>query len=206
MQDLSIKIHMNKVEVKIEMLSYAKSQVGSYVIVLSELDSNRKLPIIIKAADAQYIACRMEGIKTPRPMTQDLFKTMSDAYQIDIQEVMIHNVLEGIFYSKITTSNSIEILDIECTVGDALSMAVLYNCPIYVNEDVMIKSSVDIDNTNGKPVQQPVKKKERVSKKKEKPAVQSVENLSKMLSDAVEEEDYELAVSIRDRIDKLKIQ
>jgi hypothetical protein len=197
---------MNKVEVKIEMLSYAKSQVGSYVIVLSELDSNRKLPIIIKAADAQYIACRMEGIKTPRPMTQDLFKTMSDAYQIDIQEVMIHNVLEGIFYSKITTSNSIEILDIECTVGDALSMAVLYNCPIYVNEDVMIKSSVDIDNTNGKPVQQPVKKKERVSKKKEKPAVQSVENLSKMLSDAVEEEDYELAVSIRDRIDKLKIQ
>jgi len=199
---------MNKVEVKIEMLSYAKSQIGSYVIVLSELDSNRKLPIIIKAADAQYIACRMEGIKTPRPMTQDLFKTMTDAYQIDIQEVMIHNVLEGIFYSKFTTSNSIDILDIECTVGDALSMAVLYNCPIYVNEEVMNKSSVDIDNTGNvvktNEIQQPIRKKNS-PKRKEKAPVQTVENLSKMLNDAVEEEDYELAVSIRDKIDKLKI-
>ena len=189
---------MNKVEVKIEMLSYAKSEIGSYVIVLSELDSNRKLPIIIKASDAQFIAIRLEGIKTPRPMTLDLFKTVTDAYQIDVQEITIHNVLEGIFYSKMTTTNMLETFDVECTIGDALSMAVLYGCPIYVNDEVMNKSSVDIDNNDA--VQPP--KKKMPPKKKEKP--NTVENLSKMLEAAVEREDFEEAVTLRDRIDKMK--
>jgi len=191
---------MNKVEVKIEVLSYAKSQVGNYVIVLSELVGNRKLPIIIKSADAQFIAVRMEGIKTPRPMTQDLFKLLTDGYNIDIQEVTIHNVAEGIFYAKVTTANMADNLDLECTVGDALSMAVLYSCPIFVSEEVMVSSSVDMNAPA--PQANVVPAKRKVPKKKEKP--ESIENLNKMLHDALESEDYEAAVELRDKIAKLK--
>ena len=191
---------MNKVEVKIEVLSYAKSQVGNYVIVLSELEGNRKLPIIIKSADAQFIAVRMEGIKTPRPMTQDLFKLLTDGYNIDIQEVTIHNVAEGIFYAKVSTANMADNLDLECTVGDALSMAVLYSCPIFVSEEVMVSSSVDMNAPA--PQANVVPAKRKVPKKKEKP--ESIENLNKMLHDALESEDYEAAVELRDKIAKLK--
>jgi bifunctional DNase/RNase len=191
---------MNKIEVKIEVLSYAKSQVGNYVIVLSELSGNRKLPIIIKSADAQFIAVRMEGIKTPRPMTQDLFKLLTDGYNVDVQEVTIHNVSEGIFYAKISTANMADNLDLECTVGDALSMAVLYSCPIFVSEEVMKSSSVDMNAPA--PQTNVVPSKRKVPKKKEKN--ESIENLNKMLNDALESEDYETAVQLRDRIAKLK--
>jgi len=189
---------MNKVEVKIEILSYAKSQVGSYVIVLSEIDSTRKLPIIIKAADAQFIAVRMEGVKTPRPMTQDLFKTLTDGYGIDIQEIMIHTVAEGIFYAKMTTTNMVEIFDIECTIGDALSMAVLYSCPIYVSNDVMNTASVDMNST----APTTITKKKAPPKKKEK--VESIEDLNQMLHEALQSEEYEIAVELRDKIANFK--
>lgn len=194
---------MNRVEVKIEILSYAKSQVGSYVIVLADINnSNRKLPIIIKAAEAQFIAQKLEGIKSPRPMTQDLFKILTDVYNIDVQEVIIYNVAEGIFYAKMRTSNMIEdSLDIECTVGDALSMSVLYGCPIFVSEDVMTSTSVDMMAPTK--VQAPIKvSQKKPSIRKEKP--ESIEFLDKLLSQALEDEDYETAVELRDKIAKLK--
>lgn len=193
---------MNKVEVKIEILSYAKSQVGNYVIVLADLSSNRKLPIIIKAVDAQFIAIRLEGVKTPRPMTQDLFKTLTDAYNIDVQEILIYKVSEGIFYAKMRTAGGIEEnLDIECTIGDALSMAVLYNCPIFVSHEVMEATAVDLNAPAEKPtVDMKVSpKKTRVRKPKE-----TIEDLDKLLNKALEIEDYETAVELRDKIAKLK--
>jgi hypothetical protein len=193
---------MNRVEVKIEILSYAKSQVGSYVIVLSDIISNRKLPIIIKANDAQFIALKLEGVKSPRNMTQDLFKILTDSYSIDIQEIYIYKVSEGIFYTKMLTANAIENLYIECTIGDALSMAVLYNCPIYVAEDVMDYAAVEADSTKA-PVKAPVKASpKKVSIKKEKP--ESIEFLDNLLNKALEDEDYETAVELRDKIAKLK--
>lgn len=194
---------MNRVEVKIEILSYAKSQVGSYVIVLSDINSsNRKLPIIIKAAEAQFIAQKLEGVKSTRPMTQDLFKILTDIYNIDVQEVIIYNVAEGIFYAKMRTSNMIEdSLDIECTVGDALSMSVLYGCPIFVSEDVMTSTSVDMMSPTQ--VQTPIKvSQKKPSVRREKP--ESIDFLDKLLSKALEDEDYETAVELRDKIAKLK--
>ena len=189
---------MSKIEVKIEILSYAKSQVGSYVIVLAEPDTSRKLPIIIKAIDAQFIAVRMEGVKTPRPMTQDLFKTLTDGYGIDIQEITIHNVVEGIFYAKMTTTNMLDMMDIECTIGDALSMAVLYRCPIYVTEEVMNSASLDMNA----PAPTTIAKKKSPPKRKEK--VESIESLNQLLHDALQSEEYELAVELRDKIASLK--
>lgn len=193
---------MNKVECKIEILSYAKSQVGNYVLVLSELDSTRKLPIIIKAADAQFIAVRMESIKTTRPMTQDLFKLMTDAYNIDVQEVVIYEVLEGIFYARIESTNGIETFSLDCTVGDALAMSVLYGCPIYVAEKVMQSSGVDMNSTSNTPVPAATKTRRKLPKSKPKP--ETIETLSKMLEDALEIEDYTLAAELRDKINSMK--
>jgi hypothetical protein len=194
---------MNRVEVKIEILSYAKSQIGSYVIVLSDIINNRKLPIIIKASDAQFIAQKLEGAKSARPMTQDLFKTLTDGYNIDIQEIFIYQVSEGIFYSKMITINMMnEAVDIECTIGDALSMSVLYDCPIYVSEEVMNSTAVDINAPAAK-VQAPVKvSAKKPTLKREKP--ESIEFLDKLLNKALEDEDYETAVQLRDKIAKLK--
>ena len=195
---------MNKIEVKIEILSYAKSQIGNYVIVLADMNSNRKLPIIIKAADAQFIAIKLEGVKSPRPMTQDLFRTLTDAYNIDIQEIYIYKVSEGVFYAKMSTSNMFEEdnLDIECTIGDALAMAVLYSCPIFVSEEVMNSTSVDLNTPAPKPsieMKVQTKKAKGVRKPKE-----TVEDLDKLLNKALEDEDYESAVELRDKIAKLK--
>lgn len=191
---------MNKVEVRIEVLSYAKSQVGNYVIVLSELSGNRKLPIIIKSVDAQFIAVRMEKMKTPRPMTQDLFKVITDGYGIDIQEIFIHNVVEGIFYAKMSTCNSIENIDVECTIGDALALSVLYNCPIFVSEEVMELSSVNMNEPA--PVQTPSAPSTKKIPRKKKS--DSLESLNKLLEEALATEDYETAVELRDKIAKLK--
>ena len=171
---------MNKVECKIEILSYAKSQVGNYVLVLSELDSTRKLPIIIKAADAQFIAVRMESIKTTRPMTQDLFKLMTDAYSIDIHEVVIYEVLEGIFYARLESTNGVESFSLDCTVGDALAMSVLYGCNIYVAEKVMQSSGVDMNSTSNAPVPAATKTRRKLPKSKPKP--ETLENLSMVIS------------------------
>jgi bifunctional DNase/RNase len=193
---------MNKVECKIEILSYAKSQVGNYVLVLSELESSRKLPIIIKAVDAQFIAVRMESIKTTRPMTQDLFKLMTDAYNIDIQEVVIYEVLEGIFYARLESSNGLETFSLDCTVGDALAMSVLYSCPIYVAEKVMQSSSVDMNTNSNAPVPAATKTRKKLPRTKVKP--ENIENLSKMLAEALESEDYLLAAELRDKINSLK--
>ena len=132
-------------------------------------------------------------------MTQDLFKTLTEAYNIDLQEVVIYSVAEGIFYAKLVTSNMVETLDIECTVGDALAMAVLYKCPIFVVEEVMSSSSVDMNSQT--PNTTVVKKKSPPRKKKE---VETIESLDKMLHKALEMEDYELAVELRDKIAKLK--
>lgn len=195
---------MNKIEVKIEILSYAKTIAGSFIVILSELNSTRKLPIVLKATDAQYIAIKMESVPTPRPMTQDLFQLLTDGYGIDIEEVLITNVSEGIFYAYLVTSNGMEKLNIECTVGDALSMSVLYNCPIFVNEEVLISTGIDGLATSSQPTVQDnsLVSSKKVPKKKPKP--ETIDSLDEMLKDALELEDYETAVKLRDRIAKLK--
>lgn len=188
---------MNKIEVKIEVLSYSKNQADSYILILSELNSNRKIPIVIKANDAQFISIKMENIRTYRPMTQDLIRSITDAYNLDIQEVMIYSFSEGIFYTRLVTTNMVDSIDIECTIGDALSMSALYKCPIYVTEEVMLATSIDADA----PPKVIKTKKEPPKKRKE---VDSLQSLDKMLQQALELEDYELAVELRDRIFKLK--
>jgi bifunctional DNase/RNase len=199
---------MKKKEVKILGLSYSQSQTGSYVVVLSEKSGKRKIPVIIKPTDAQQIALKIEGVKSPRPLTHDLFKSLTDSFGVDVLEVFIHSVLEGIFYSKIIATNGLGEIQIECGVGDAIALAQVYECPIYVAKDVIDMSGIYINDDGTQMTQSEIDSVEEIQEKPKKPKKQkrvvSIEDLEKMMNDAISNEEYEIAAELRDRISKLK--
>jgi len=186
-----------KREVKIIALSYSQTQVGSYVCVLSEVNGLRKLPVIVKPQDAQTIALRLESMKAPRPMSHDLIKSISDSFMLDCQEVNIYKMLEGIFYSRLVMNNGVDDAYIECTAGDAISLALTFDCPIYVSEEVLAENGVMMDD---KGYLVPDSGLESVEERKD---IISIEDLERMLQDAIENEDYELAAKYRDKINEL---
>lgn len=192
---------MNKKELKILGLSYSQSQLGSYVIVLSDVKGSRKLPLIIKPAEAQRIAIELEGIKSPRPMIHDLFKSLCDSYQIDIQEVFIHSLVEGIFYTKIVTSNGLDETEIECTAGDAIALSVLYKCPIYTTYDILKTAGVVINDDGSSSHDSGEDDLDFIEKKS---SIVSIEDLEQMMKEAINNEEYEIAADIRDKIEEYK--
>lgn len=188
-----------KKELKVLGLSYSQSSIGSYVIVLSDKNGNTKLPIIIKPNEAQRIAVEIENIKPSRPTIYDIFKTTNDTYHIDVQEIFIHKLLEGVFYTKILTSNGLENISIESTAGEAIALAVIYKCPIYVESDILENVGVVISD-DGK-IENDFYDESNEKKTKEK----SVEELESLLNKAIENEEYEIAAEIRDKIqEKIK--
>lgn len=192
---------MKRKELKILGLSYSQSQLGSYVIVLSDISGNRKLPLIIKPAEAQRIAMELEGIKSPRPMIHDLFKSVSESYGIDIQEIFIHSLLEGIFYTKIVTSNGLDEIDIECTAGDAIALSVLYKCPIYTTVDILKMAGVSV-NDDGTSSDFDMDVEDELVERPSR--VVSIEDLENMMNEAIDNEEYEIAATIRDKIEDIK--
>jgi bifunctional DNase/RNase len=191
---------MNR-EVKILGLSYAQSQLGSYVCVLGETNGHRKLPIIVKPQDAQTIALRVEGMKAPRPLTHDLFKSLSDSFMLDCQQVEIYQVLEGIFYSRLVFNNGVDDATIETTAGDAIALSLVFDCPLYVSEEVLSSCGIQTDEEgNLLPDTEPKPKK---SKKKAEPVI-SVEDLKHMMEEAIANEEYELAAQYRDKITEIE--
>jgi uncharacterized protein len=194
---------MKRKELKILGLSYSQSQLGSYVIVLSDITGNRKLPLIIKPAEAQRIAMELEGIKSPRPMIHDLFKLMSDSYGIDIQEIFIHSLLEGIFYTKIVTSNGLDEIEIECTAGDAIALSVLYKCPIYTTVDILKMAGVSV-NDDGSSSDFDVDVEDDLVEVSRPSRIVSIDDLENMMNEPIANEEYEIAAEIRDRIEELK--
>lgn len=197
---------MKRRELKILGLSYSQSQVGSYVLVLSDKNGSKKLPLIIKPLEAQRIALELEGIKSPRPLTHDLIKSLSDSFGIDIQEVYIHSLLEGVFYTKLVTSNGIDDVEIECTAGDAMALSVIYKCPIFVKGEIMDTAGIVISSEEGADGEEydfeDVDEEDEFESKPER--FVSVEDLEKMMEEAIKNEEYEIAAEIRDRITQLK--
>jgi len=198
-----------KKELKILGLSYSQTQLGSYVIILSDETGFKKLPIIIKPGDAQRIAIEIENIKPQRPLVHDLFKTLTDFYSIDISEVFIHNLLEGIFYAKITTTNGFDEVDIECTAGDALALSVIYKCPIYTTSEILKEAGVII-NDDGSPMsEEEVEALSEIEDSEEevttiKKRIVSIEDLEQMLKEAIANEEFEIAAELRDKIEEIK--
>ena len=191
---------MDRKELKILGLSYSGTQEGSYILVLSQCDGMIKLPVIVKANDAQRIALEIEGIKNKRPQIHDLFKNMTDSFGIDIQEIYIHSVLEGIFYTKIISNNGLDDVELDSNIGDAIILSILYQCPIFASSEVMSSTGVLI-NDDGTPVtDKDVEESKSISKKSKV----SIDDLEKMLEEAIRQEEFEIAATIRDRIDELK--
>lgn len=195
---------MKRRELKILGLSYSQSQVGSYVLVLSDKNGSRKLPLIIKPLEAQRIALELEGIKSPRPLTHDLIKSLTDSFGIDVQEVYIHSLLEGVFYTKLVTSNGIEEVEIECTAGDAMALSVIYKCPIFVKGEILESAGIVISSEEGGEEIYEFEEDidDMIETKPER--IVSVEDLEKMMNEAIVNEEYEIAAEIRDRINELK--
>lgn len=195
-----------KREVKILGLSYAQSQMGSYVCVLGETNGLRKLPIIIKTQDAQTIALRIESMKSPRPLTHDIIKNISESFMIDCQEVQIYQVAEGIFYSRLILNNGVDDAVVETTAGDAIALSLVFGCPLYVSEEVLATCGIQTDEEgNLVPDTEPAPKK-RTRKKKVTAAdsVISIEDLKRMMEDAIANEEYELAAQYRDKISEIE--
>jgi len=187
-------------ELTIVGLSYSQTQSGSYVIVLSEKNGMKKVPIIIKSNEAQFIALKMENMKTSKALTHDLMKNVVDRMGGDLYEVRITHILEGLFYSKLIFHNMIEEFEIEASIGDALCLAVAYKCPIVCSKDVLTSAGIEMDDDGNITDEQHQKNMEQ----KEQKSFVSVENLQKMLDKALENEEYEIASQLRDKINDLK--
>jgi bifunctional DNase/RNase len=188
-------------ELKIVGLSYSQSQIGSYVLVLSEKKKkSRKLPVIIKEDPAQFVALSLEGVKTKRPLVYDLFKKVTDNLGADLYEVRITHILEGMFYSKIVFHNMIEEFEIESTVSDAICLAVAYGCPILCSKEVIDLAGIHMDDDGNISEEQEQENKKPVKTR----TVITVEHLEIMLSKAIENEEYEVASQLRDKINEMK--
>lgn len=188
-------------ELKIVGLSYSQTQSGSYVIVLSEKEGSMKIPIIIKPNEAQHIALKLESIKTAKLFTHDLLKTIVDRLGGDLYEVRITHILEGIFYTKLILHNMVEEIEIEAPIGDALCLAVTYKCPIVCSKEVISLVGIEMDEDGNMTEEQHEKNLSR----KETSSFVSVDNLQKMLDKAIENEEYEVASQLRDKINEMKL-
>lgn len=188
-------------ELKIVGLSYSKSQMGQYILVLGEKKGNLKIPIIIKESEAQFIALKLEGIKTQKPAIYEVMKNMTDSLGGDIYQASITHILEGIFYAKVQMSNMMDEFEINCSVGDCVCLSLEYGCPIFASSDVLKLSGILMDDEGNIDESQHHK---NINKKRDFKSVLSVEDLEKLLEKAIDNEEYEIASQIRDRITELK--
>jgi bifunctional DNase/RNase len=191
---------MKKIELKILGLSYSNTQAGSYVLVLTERKGKIKLPIIVKPTDAQFIALKIEKLESAKPLIHDIFKKVGDLSGLDLQQVFISHVVEGTFYTKLVFSANFEDFEMEASVGDAVCLSLAYSCPIYCSEDVLKVAGIEIEDDGSMTKEQD----QRNKSDREIQAGTSVENLEKMLIKAIENEEYEIASQLRDRITELK--
>ena len=192
---------MKRKEVKIVGLSYSKTQMGQFILVLGEKKGSTKIPIIIKEHEAQYIALKLEGIKSQKVPIFDMVKNMTDSLNADIFQITITHILEGIFYSKVQMSNMIEEFEFDCAIGDAICLSLAYGSPIYCNGEVLKLSGILMDDEGNIDEAQ---HEENVTQSRDYSSVVSVNDLEKLLEKAIENEEYEIASQIRDKITEIK--
>ena len=192
---------MLKVKLNVLGLSVSQTQTGAYALVLAEENGDRRIPIIIGPVEAQSIAIQLEGLHPPRPLTHDLFKNISQSFGIDLIEVVIYKLEEGIFYSELICEQNGTRIAVDSRTSDAVALALRFKCPIYTTEEILGKAGIVIEVSDTLTEDEG---KEVLSEEKEKYEMNSLEELEQMLQDAVRDENYELASQIRDEILKRK--
>ena len=196
---------MDKVQVDILGLSTNPASGGAYALILKEVNGNRRLPIIIGAAEAQSIALEMEGIKPPRPLTHDLIKNIITSFGAELSDIIIDELRDGTFYAKLNIDSQL----IDSRPSDAIALAVRYGVQIYVASAVMEEASFLPEEEEEEDQQQPPAspgKKEKSKASAPAPKMTKLEQLNVQLKEAIEKENYEKAAQLRDEIRKLELR
>jgi bifunctional DNase/RNase len=198
--------NMKKIKLDIVGLSYSQTQSGAYALVLGEVSGRRRLPIIIGSFEAQAIAIEIEKMTPSRPLTHDLFKSFAQAYHINVQEVVIYNLVDGIFYAKLICSDGKKIAEIDARTSDAIAMAVRFDCPIYTHEFILSTAGIVIEGNDFVYLEN---LSEATEEKPNAPnttsyAALSIDELKSKLQEALAEEAYEKAAKLRDELNKRK--
>lgn len=193
---------MKKIELEIVALSHSITQTHSYAVVLGELNGLRRLPIVIGGFEAQAIAVALEKMQPSRPLTHDLMKNFMNAFNVELHEVIISDLNDGIFYAKLICTDKKETLEIDSRTSDALALAVRFGCPIYTYENILEQAGISMEEPEGK--HEKKAPRESVSSSEEDLSSLSVDELNQLLKEVLEHEDYIRAISIRDEINRRK--
>lgn len=194
---------MKKIELEIIAISHSVTQTQSYAVVLGEVNGSRRLPIVIGGFEAQAIAVALEKMNPSRPLTHDLMKNFLIAFGIDLHEVIINDLQEGVFYSKLVCSNEQDTIEIDSRTSDAIAMAIRFGCPIYTYEHILQNAGILLEET-----EENKRKKEGGGTLNEEIRNTGNEDLKQMtlvelnnlLTEVLESEDYLRAIAIRDEI------
>ncbi len=188
---------MKKIELEIVALSHSITQTHSYAVVLGEINGLRRLPIVIGGFEAQAIAVALERMNPSRPLTHDLMKNFMMAFNVELHEIVINDLQEGIFYSKLVCSSSNDTVEIDSRTSDALALAVRFGCPIYTYDNILDQAGVLMDDSQKKPTTGAVTSE---TGGKDNLQSMSLEDLNTLLTEVLEQEDYIKAIAIRDEI------
>jgi bifunctional DNase/RNase len=193
-------MNKNKIELQIANIQPSGSTSGAYTMVLAETDGLRRLPIVIGGVEAQAIAIELEKMTPSRPLTHDLFRSLSHAFNIEVEEVLIYNLVEGIFFAKLLATLNGRSAEIDARTSDAVAIAVRFNCPIYCYEFIVEAAGVSGDEETGMQLEDPDIDLERIESAPEEKL--SLDELKRQLDIALSNEEYEKASQIRDEINK----
>ena len=185
---------MEKIKLEIAGLSYSQTQSGAYALVLSETIGKRRLPIIIGGFEAQAIAIELEKMTPSRPLTHDLFKNFAELFKINITEIIIYNLVEGIFFAKLICEHEGKEIEIDSRTSDAIAIAIRFSCPIFTYEDILSRASILTISSYDK------ERKSKIIDKQKKINRYTLKELEESLKQAIKVENYEKASVLRDEI------
>lgn len=199
---------MEKIELKVVGLSYSQTQTGAYALILKEKEGKRRLPIIIGGAEAQAIAIPLEKMTPSRPLTHDLFKSFLDSFEILLEEVVIYNLVEGIFFAKVICAQNGSRLEIDARSSDAVAIALRCEKPIYTHDFILGSAGivVDEDDENAEGEMATTESALGDDTPTSSSGTASIEELEKQLESALQKEEYEKASKLRDQIEIKKRQ
>lgn len=199
---------MKKIELEVVALSHSITQTHSYAVVLGEVNGLRRLPIVIGGFEAQAIAVALEKMNPSRPLTHDLMKNFMTAFSIDLHEIIISDLQEGIFFSKLVCSSDHDTIEIDSRTSDAIALAVRFGCPIYTYENILSNAGIVMDEKNQAPAAESAEVIGAIGTESADDDLKtmSVEELNKLLNEVLESEDYMRAIAIRDELNSRKKQ
>lgn len=196
---------MRKIKLEILSLSYSQTHSSSFTLVLIEPKKNKKLPIIIGSAEAQSIAMQLEKMVSPRPLSHDIIKSFADKFSINVTEIIIYNLIEGVFFSKLICNNGGQEEEIDSRTSDAVAIALRFNCPIYTYDFILSTAGILLEDDVLEDLQkEDLSDESAANEPMNEFSSYTSEELKIQLNKALEEEDYERATHLRDEIAKRK--